>query len=153
MGRRICGVVCFLALALGSIGCGGGGPTTPTSRAAISVAAMTVAGQRTENGYSYLTRLTLTNTGGMPATLTGATFALVFGAITEGVATAPVADAFGTTTLGPGASVASAILNLNDPSAPHGYATGVSVKIDFTDAQGANSATRTVNVPPLPPTP
>jgi hypothetical protein len=150
MSRRICGVVCSVALALGSLSCGGGGATTPTpQRAAISIPTMTVAGQRGESGYSYLVRLTLTNTGGVSATLTSATFTLVFAGTTAGLATVPVAEAFGTTTLGPGASANSAILNLNDPTAPNGYATGLLVTIEFTDAQGANSATRTVAVPPL----
>jgi len=156
MVRTVRALVIAIAIALGFVSCGGGGSSpaapTPAPRASISVTQMTVEGSRSGSGYQYVIRLTVQNTGGLPATLTSSAFSIV-SPNGRGSATVEPSDLFGTTSVATGASVSSARLTLTDDPADRGYATSIAVSISYTDSVGANVATRSENVPALPATP
>jgi hypothetical protein len=83
--NRLIPLAAALALVVCINGCGGGGSptspsiTAPVARAAIAIPELSVEGDSGE-GYSYLVRLAIQNSGAAPATLTNTTFRLAFGA-------------------------------------------------------------------------
>jgi hypothetical protein len=105
-------------------------------RAAIAITELSVEGSDSGEGYSYLVRLAIQNSGAAPATLTNTTFRLAFGGAFLGTATVSGSELFGSASVAPGATLPSAEVSLNDATVPNGYATRLETSVGVAWATG-----------------
>lgn len=135
-------------------GCGTEGTRSPASpalaligRAEVTISELSVQTQALEAGYRYEVRLSLENAGTGTAMLTGATFVLWFPE-GRGTASPPVSQLFPSLSLTPGGTVRGSVLDLTERI--RGYATRLTVIVAFTDATGAHSTSRDLEIAPSP---
>jgi hypothetical protein len=137
---------CWPFLLLLACGCGTTAPSA--SRAALAVTLNNIVGSSGNPGFVYTFSITVHETNGVAATISGVTISLLSSS-TVIASAGGGGNPFTNPNVLPNGSATSIAVRLDDSVVSHPYASSVQVVVNFTDAQGANSAIGTGSVPPM----
>jgi hypothetical protein len=129
--------------------CGSCGSTAPSPpRASLSVTLNNITGSAGNPGVIYTFSITVHETNGVDATVSGVTISMLSGSSVIASAGGG-GNPFTNPNVPSNGSATSIPVRFDDTVVSHPYASSVQVVVNFTDARGASSAIGTGTVPPI----